>query len=241
MTPSNDKDVAVILAGGSGTRMKGEKALKTFLALGTQSILQRTLNVFHRSGAVAALWVVLPRGRLGEFRPEIEKYGFGAFVRMIEGGRFRQESAYLALKDIERSGGAGTVILHDAVRPFVTPQLIRESISLARTHGAVETAVPVVDTLVEVENGMIRNIPDRSRFYRVQTPQAFDFALILEAHEAALNDGVFDATDDARLVMRLGRRVAIQQGYYENIKITTRADYALAKLFERQTSSGKAP
>ena len=220
--------VASVLAGGSGSRM-GVKTLKQFLSLGKKTIIQTSIQAFKNSGLVDHVVVALPGGTLPLYEKEIRSYRFGKFVSVIEGGLTRQESSYATLQYIEKLGGAEIVLIHDAARPFVTRDMIKKSVELARKHGASEVAAPSVDTLIESDGMFIRAVLDRSRIYRVQTPQTFRFDLILKAHRKALAEGCFSATDDAQLILKMGKKVAIVEGSQENLKITTPVDYEVAK------------
>ena len=222
------KVVAAVLAGGSGSRM-GIKTLKQFLSLGKKTIIQTSIQAFKSSGLVDHIVVALPRGTLPHYEKEIRSYRFGKFVSVIEGGLTRQESSYSTLQYIEKLGGTEIVLIHDAARPFVTKVMIEQSIELARRHGASEVAAPSVDTLIESDGTFIRSILDRSRIFRVQTPQTFQFNLILKAHQKALSENCFSATDDAQLILKMGRKVALVEGSQENLKITTPVDYEVAK------------
>ncbi len=222
------KVVAAVLAGGSGSRM-GVKTLKQFLSLGNKTIIQTSIQAFKNSDLVDHVVVALPRGTLPLYEKEIRSYRFGKFVSVIEGGLTRQESSYCTLQHIEKLGGAEIVLIHDAARPFVSKKMIEQSIDLARRHGASEVAAPSVDTLIESDGIFIKSVLDRSRIYRVQTPQTFKFDLILKAHRKALAAACFSATDDAQLILKMGKKVAIVEGSQENLKITTPVDYEVAK------------
>ena len=220
--------VAAVLAGGSGSRM-GVKTLKQFLLLGKKTIIQTSIQAFKNSGLVDHVVVALPRGTLALYEKEIRSYRFGKFVSVIEGGLTRQESSYSTLQHIEKAGGAEIVLIHDAARPFVSRTMIQDSIDFARKYGASEVAAPSVDTLIESDGTFIKSVLDRSRIYRVQTPQTFQFDLILDAHRKALAQGCYSATDDAQLILKMGKKVAIVEGAQENLKITTPVDYEVAK------------
>ena len=125
------------------------------------------------------------------------------------------------------------MVIHDGVRPFVTSDQIMASIRDCQTHRAVTVAVPVKDTIAVAQNGVILRTPSRESLWAIQTPQTFRLDLILKAHEQARSEGI-RATDDAALVQRLGHPVHIMQGAYENIKITTPEDLALAEILFAQ-------
>jgi 2-C-methyl-D-erythritol 4-phosphate cytidylyltransferase len=119
-------------------------------------------------------------------------------------------------------------MIHDAARPFVTGTMLENGLRAAHTHGAAIAAVPVKDTIKQVRDGIIQETLDRSHLWTVQTPQVFAFPLIHNAHHTEL--ATQDVTDDATLLERLGHKVAIFEGSYANIKITTQEDLLLAEL-----------
>jgi len=146
----------------------------------------------------------------------------------VPGGRERQESVWLALQAVPPS--ASLVVVHDAVRPFITPLVVRRVIREARRHGASTCGLPVAETVKQVRDGLVQATVEREGLWLVQTPQAFHRRLLWEAHEKARNDG-FSGTDDAVLVERLGVPVRMVLGLPENFKITTPADLARARAF----------
>ena len=128
------------------------------------------------------------------------------------------------------SFNAGDVILfHDAVRPFVSQETISGVIHEAREHGAAGTYIPAVDTIAEIESGIVTSIPPRENLYYAQTPQGFRYRIIRDAHEKALKNGVSHATDDVSLVIDAGYEVRMVMGSNLNFKITTKDDYLMAR------------
>jgi 2-C-methyl-D-erythritol 4-phosphate cytidylyltransferase len=147
-------------------------------------------------------------------------------VEVVEGGTTRQESVWRALQ--AAPADAPIVLVHDAVRPFITPQLIDAIRTAADAHGAVLCALPIVETVKRVVDGVVESTLDRSTLWAVQTPQGFRAPLLREAHEKAIRDGIV-GTDDAMLVERLGHAVRVVPGLAENVKITTPADLRAAR------------
>jgi 2-C-methyl-D-erythritol 4-phosphate cytidylyltransferase len=123
------------------------------------------------------------------------------------------------------------------VRPFFPPDLIPRVVATALRVGACLVGVPVKDTIKEVEDSLVLGTPDRHRLWQAQTPQAFRFALIRDAHERAVRDG-FRCTDDASLIEHFGHPVAMLEGSYRNIKITTPEDLILAAAFLKAPANG---
>ena len=219
--------IAVIPAAGIGKRMCADVA-KQYLQIGGEPILAHTLRAFDRCAAIDEIIVVVPETDLDFCLEEIvEKYEIAKVSKAVAGGERRQDSVYNGLMAIE--DGCEIVLVHDGARPFVTEQMIVESIEKARKNGAACTAVLVKDTIKSVDqDGLISETLPRETLYAAQTPQTFSFALLLAAHEQALLTGA-DVTDDSSMVEALGRPVAIVQGAYENIKITTPSDLAVAE------------
>ena len=129
------------------------------------------------------------------------------------------------------------VVIHDGVRPLITPALLRESIAVAGTNDGALVAVAAKDTIKVVRDGLVVDTPDRETLWQAQTPQAFRFGIIYAAHQAAEQDG-FIGTDDASLVERHGGAVRIVRGDYRNIKITTPEDLVLAESFLAGATKG---
>jgi 2-C-methyl-D-erythritol 4-phosphate cytidylyltransferase len=123
--------------------------------------------------------------------------------------------------------------VHDAARPFVTPEEIRSVIERAANTGAALMAIPATDTIKQVKSGRVKRTLDRKRIYQAQTPQAFKYSIIREAYERAYADG-FTATDDSQLVERIGHRVSIVEGSSINVKITRPFDLKLAEVIQAE-------
>ncbi len=223
------KVTVLIPAAGTGSRM-GAAVNKQYLSLADRPILAHTLSLFDRHPAVNRIVVISPREEIPFCRTEVvERYRFEKVRELVEGGAERQDSVRNGLA---ACGAApeDIVLIHDGVRPLFPADRIDEVIDSARRVGGCVVGVPVKDTIKQVEGGMIRQTPDRRSLWLAQTPQAFSFAIIRSAHEQALQDG-FRGTDDASLVERLGHPVAMVEGSYRNIKITTPEDLLVAQAF----------
>jgi len=146
------------------------------------------------------------------------------------GGKNRQESVAKGLAAIEKLGLLpDVVVVHDGVRPFVDPKLIDKSVRIAANFGGALVAVPVTDTIkVITDDGFIRQTPDRRWLFSAQTPQAFQYHTLVDAHRKAEADG-FVGTDDCQLVERVGGQIVIVEGDERNIKITTPHDLLVAR------------
>jgi 2-C-methyl-D-erythritol 4-phosphate cytidylyltransferase len=226
------KVVAVIAAAGLGRRMQ-EKIPKTYLRLGGKPILVHTLRVFEAVPEVHEVMAVVHPDDL-EFCQEevVEAYTFKKLLRLVPGGKERQDSVYNALKVLEKEVGELELILvHDGVRPFVTPEQVSQVILAARRHGGAVLGVPCQDTLKRVnDKGEVIATVERRDLWQIQTPQAFQAALLTRAYREAMIRG-FYATDEAGLVEALGYPVVVVPGSPLNLKITTPDDLKLAEAW----------
>jgi 2-C-methyl-D-erythritol 4-phosphate cytidylyltransferase len=238
------KVVVIIPAAGLGTRMasaastKGKKpaASKQFTELAGTPILIHTLRKFAASTDVAEICIALRANEIDGFRARLEKEGKDVLkkkVHLVEGGEHRQQSVANAMAAISAAPD-DIVLVHDAVRPFVTAEIIHDVIEAARKYGAAIAGVPAVDTIKEVqrtaEGAVITATIPRERVVMAQTPQGFRHDVLKKAFDEAAADG-FMGTDEASLVERSGHEVAVVMGSARNIKITTPADLELAEFY----------
>lgn len=222
---------AVILASGSGRRINREIP-KQFLELSGSPLIIHTLKPFEENGKIDEIIVVTREDYIDRTWELIKRYRLAKVKKTVRGGKTRQESSK---KGIDSCGDETKfVLIHDAVRPLVTNNLLNRLLRALNRHDAVVPVIPSPDTIVETDRkGLIKKVPDRSTLWRVQTPQAFDYQLIKQAHEKALEDGVSNSTDDSSLVSRIGQPVQTIKGDEKNIKITYPADFQIArKMFE---------
>jgi 2-C-methyl-D-erythritol 4-phosphate cytidylyltransferase len=219
--------VAVVPAGGTGKRM-GAGAPKQFLLLGGVPLMLHSLRVLERAPSVTEVVLVVPKQERARALTEVvERYGLKKVLKVVPGGATRQESVHHGLNEVDED--VEIVVVHDAVRPFVTEDLIERSIEAARKHVGAIVAVPMKDTPKQVgADRLIQRTLDRTELWLAQTPQTFRRALIVEAYRKAEVAHVH-GTDDAALVERLGHKVAIVEGSWENIKVTTPEDLVLAE------------
>jgi 2-C-methyl-D-erythritol 4-phosphate cytidylyltransferase len=222
---------ALIPAAGSGRRMGGPLP-KPFLRLGAREILACTLEVFETCAAIGEIWVIAaPEYHAFCQQQIIEPYGFRKVKGVVAGGATRQESVWQGLQHVERR--VELVVIHDAVRPFLTAALLQETLRCAARHGAAIAAVPVKDTLKRVsETGEVEATVPRERLWRVQTPQAFQQHLLQAAFRHAWTHAI-EATDEAGLLEACGQRVKIVPGDENNIKITTPDDLRFSETVWR--------
>ncbi len=233
------KVVVIIPAAGLGTRMAppspGKGKTKQFAELNGTPVLIHTLRKFAASPAVSEIYIALRGGELSEFRNRLnqEKDILRKRIELVEGGEHRQHSVANALARIEASPD-DVVLVHDAVRPFVTDEIIEDVIDAAQKYGAAIAGMPAVDTVKQVDRtsdgAVINTTIPRERVVMAQTPQGFRYEILKKAFDEAAADG-FMGTDEASLIERSGGQVAVVMGSPRNIKITTPSDMALAEFF----------
>jgi 2-C-methyl-D-erythritol 4-phosphate cytidylyltransferase len=241
------KVVVIIPAAGLGTRMapvpvgaKGKQRKappsKQFTELGGTPILIHTLRKFAAVDAVSEVWIALRESEIAGFRAQLDREAKNVIrkkVELVVGGEHRQQSVENTLQSIAAAAD-DIVLVHDAVRPLVTRQIIQEVIEAAKKYGAAIAGLPAVDTVKQVERtaegALIKATIPRAGIVMAQTPQGFRYAVIKKAFDEASADG-FLGTDEASLVERSGHDVAVVMGSPRNIKITTPADMELAEFY----------
>jgi 2-C-methyl-D-erythritol 4-phosphate cytidylyltransferase len=221
--------ISVVLpAAGQGTRMNCDKN-KQFLTLNDRPLLAHTINAFQENTRVNEIIIVARTGEIDFCRRKIvDKYKFDKVKKIIEGGSTRQQSVNNGLQAVAE--GSEFVLVHDGARPLVEEDLIEKVIDSVKQTKAVITAVPVKDTikLVTKEDQVVETL-DRSRLRAVQTPQAFATGLLSRAYRQALEQGI-TGTDSSSLVEKLtDKQVAVVEGSYENLKVTTPDDLKIAE------------
>lgn len=241
------KVFVIIPAAGLGTRMasgareKKPSASKQFAELQGQPILVRTLLKFTNNASISKVYVALRKAEIEPFRKRLEQETPEAVVKktvLLEGGEHRQQSVANALAQVSAAPD-DIILVHDAVRPFVTEEMIQSVIDAASKYEAAIAAVPAVDTVKQVERtadgALIKATIPREKVVMAQTPQGFRFDVLKKAFDEAAADG-FVGTDEASLVERSGQRVAVVMGSARNIKITTPADLELADFYLRNST-----
>ncbi|WP_270167845.1 2-C-methyl-D-erythritol 4-phosphate cytidylyltransferase [Paenibacillus sp. SYP-B4298] len=217
---------AVIVAAGKGKRM-GSAISKQYLPLAGKPILVHTLEAFERLNQVFEIALVVSEDDADYCRGLVQQHGLRKVRAVVAGGAERQDSVYRGLQALT----APWVMVHDGVRPLVSGVAVARCCEAAVQHGAAVLGVPVKDTIKQVNaEGVITGTPDRQGLWAIQTPQAFRREVLQEALERALAEG-FLGTDDAAAVERTGVAVAVAEGEYTNIKITTPEDLPLAELW----------
>lgn len=224
----------VILAGGIGSRMGGDKP-KQYLTVKDKPIIIYTIEKFFASPSLEKIIVLCPKQWVEHTKNLIEKHiaPAGDRVVVIEGGVTRNETIMNAISFIESEGNLNDdtiIVTHDSVRPFVTHRIIEENIKSAMEYGACDTVVPATDTIVEaLDNTVISSIPDRSKMYQGQTPQSFNALKLRNMYEALSDEEKDILTDAAKIFVIKGEKVALVQGETYNMKITYPYDLRVAK------------
>ena len=211
----------VIVAAGTGSRMN-MGINKQFIKLEGKEIIAYTIEKFYNNSNIEDIVVVVKEDESEFFKKEIlDKYNFKN-VKIAYGGKERQDSVYNGLKLLHEK--CDVVLIHDGARPFVSDKIIDKSIEEAKEHKAIVVGVPVKDTIKVIDNDKnIVDTPNRSVLWAVQTPQTFDYNILIDAYKDAFKNK-FYGTDDAMLVERIGYKVKMLEGSYNNIKITTQED-----------------
>jgi 2-C-methyl-D-erythritol 4-phosphate cytidylyltransferase len=238
------KVVVIIPAAGLGTRMlpagsgKAKSPSKQFTDLGGVPILLHTLRRFAASPRITEIFVALRKDEIPGFREQLQNEGKDILkkkLELVEGGEHRQNSVANALAAVA-AGADDVVLVHDAVRPFVTDAIIEDVIRGAEKFGAAIAGTPAVDTVKKVERtaegAVVTATIPREHVVLAQTPQGFKFRVLKSAFDEATADG-FIGTDEASLVERSGHEVAVVMGSPRNIKITSPGDMELAEFYLR--------
>ncbi|SCP99017.1 2-C-methyl-D-erythritol 4-phosphate cytidylyltransferase [Anaerobium acetethylicum] len=224
-----EKVVAIVLAAGQGTRMNSP-IQKQFLLVKGKPLVYYSLLEFQESDVDEIILVVSP-GCIESCRQDIvETYNFDKVVKIIEGGQERYNSVYNGIKAI---GSCAYLLIHDGARPFVDQEIIKRTIESVKEYRACVVGMPVKDT-IKIADGkeFIKETPDRSLLWQIQTPQAFEYSLVKDAYEKVLDLADINVTDDAMVVeAATDIKVKLIRGSYENIKITTPEDLKIAEVF----------
>lgn len=226
---------AIIAAAGAGRRMKTDRP-KQLLVLNGTAILIHTIRKFDACKAIDYVIVTAPRESVDEVRTLVSNAGFKKSVTVVEGGERRQDSVASGIEHLQSQ--TTLVAVHDAVRPFVSLTEIESVVQEAERRGAAILAVPIVDTVKQVEKEFIESTLTREHLVLAQTPQVFRTEILKEAFDRARKDEYY-GTDESSLVERLGHPVAIVRGSERNIKITRPSDLTLARVFLQEEQAAQ--
>ncbi len=221
----------VIVSAGKGSRMKSDLN-KQFLKIGNKEVIAHTIDKFYNNKNIDEIIIVIREDEKEFFQENIiNKYGYKN-IKIAFGGQERQDSVYNGLKEVDEK--SKIVLIHDGARPFVTNEIIKKSIECAKEYNCAIVGVPVKDTIKIVnEKNDVCDTPNRSTLWSIQTPQVFNYSLIMKAHKKAKDDEYY-GTDDSMLMEYLGYDVKVVEGSYNNIKITTPEDLKIAEEILRE-------
>ena len=221
---------AIVLAAGQGKRMKSEVP-KQFLELRGRPMLAHSLEVFQRSPLIQEIVLVTGQEDIPYCREKIvEAGGFTKVRAIVPGGQERYDSVYEGLRACGEA--CRWVFIHDGARPLVSEAILERAMAMVKERDACVVGMPVKDTIKVAVDHIIKETPQRSTLFAVQTPQLFDIALLRAALQSARAAHV-QITDDCSAVERLGKEIYLTEGSYENIKITTPADVLAAEAILR--------
>jgi len=234
------KNIAIILAGGVGSRL-GYSTPKQFFKVAGKLVIEHTIDIFERHDKINEIAIVINAGYVDEMEEIVLKNKWTKVKKILKGGAERYNSTMAAINAYKDENEAN-MIFHDAVRPLVSNNIINEVFDALETHDAVDVAVPATDTIIQVneEGNVITSIPKRKLLKRGQTPQAFKLSVITEAYRRALQDPNMASTDDCGTVINYMPEVPVYvvAGEESNMKLTYKEDtFLLDKLFQLRSTS----
>ena len=226
------KNIALIFAGGTGSRMSSASVPKQFLVISSKPVIIHTLEYFQLSEEISSICVVCLRDKIDYLNELLVRYGISKANIVIPGGATGQESIFLGLKAIHDSLGGedALVLIHDGVRPLINLKTISDCVACASEHGNAITVFGAIETIMTTDDkGNIAEVIDRKAAKLVRAPQCFKLSDIYSAHLKAQKDGYTEAIDSATLMRHYGSTLYTVDGPAENIKITTASDYYMAR------------
>ena len=229
-------NIALIVAAGSGSRMKNADRPKQFILVKDKPLMLYSVKAFQMHENIDAIVIVTNATSTEQVKDWCKEYQLDKVRLVVPGGFTRQESVYLglqAVKSISLDIDNDIVLIHDAARPLVDKNIISANIQACSQYGATCTAIKAKDTIARSANSQtINGVANRQELYQCQTPQAFKLSLIIQAHNQSKD--ISTATDDAQLVLALGKDVYLVDGSSLNFKITTDADLLLLNALLKQ-------
>lgn len=220
--------IAVIFAGGVGSRMHSKDTPKQFLKLHDKPIIVHTLELFQDSPKIDAIVVACVANYIGYMSELVRKYNLNKVQKIVPGGKSGQESIYNGLKAAEEVGDRDEdiVLIHDGVRPLITEKTIEDNIKNVEKHGSAITSVKAKETILLVDQDeAIADVPNRAQARLARAPQSFYLEDILAAHEKAISENKLDFIDSCSMMTHQGHKLYLVDGPQENIKITTPDDF----------------
>ena len=220
------RNIAIILAGGSGSRVGGTTPKQLLSLSDGRSILEHSVDAFESASVIDEIAIVMHPDFMDEAKRICETNTWRKVKKIIPGGTERWESSWHAILAYEELDNHAALWFHDAARPFVSQRILLDVAETLETHDAVTVAVPVTDTLYHVADSCVKNIPPRAEYMCAQTPQAFRYDVVFSAYVKALADENLMATDDAGIVRRYepSHKIRIVLGDESNRKITYKED-----------------
>lgn len=231
MESSAPRAIAVIFAGGTGSRMNGATMPKQFLELGGRPIIVHTLRHFQGHPEIGAIFIACLEPWIGALEGFVDRFGLDKVKRIVPGGATCQlsiaEGLEAAAKWIEDEAPAAdpVVLVHDGVRPLIDASTITRCIRSVEENGPTATVAPASETVIVTSNGQVDEVLDRSRCQLARAPQGFRFSELLAEHRRAREEGLTDFIDCVSLMSHYGHVISTVEGPPDNIKITTRRDF----------------
>ena len=231
------KNIAIILAGGSGSRF-GLDIPKQFAKLAGKTIIEHTIDIFENNSLIDEIAIVIKPQYKHKIEEIVLNNNYKKIKKILNGGEERKDSSLSAINAYTLEYEEVNLIFHDAVRPFVDDRIIDDCITHLKHYNAIDVAIPATDTIIKVKNNIIEEIPPRKEMMQGQTPQCFKLSTIKKAYELANKDKNFKPTDDCGVVKKYlpNEKIYVVKGSLKNIKITHPQDIFMAdKLFQLKT------
>lgn len=224
------RNVAVVLAGGKGSRM-GTDTPKQFFEINGKTVLEYSVEAFDSNPSIDEVVIVSHKDYIDKVKALVSKNNYKKVAHVLEGGKERYDSSLAAVR--KYAAEDVILILHDAARPLVSKRIINDVISTMKSAKACGVAIASTDTILVCNDGVLSSVPDRKTMYRAQTPQAFDIEVIRSAYEIGLKDPAFTATDDCGVVLKYRSDIPIRivDGEDSNLKVTYRDDLKMVELY----------
>lgn len=231
-------NIAIIFAGGVGSRMRTKGAPKQFLNLFGKPIIVHTVEKFEYNSSIDKIVIVMLEEYISFMNQLVKKYGLTKVARVVVGGKTGQESIYNGLKAANEISHDAIVLIHDGVRPIIENGLIEKNISSVKQYGSAISSVPCKETIIKISDlNAISEVVDRNTVWIARAPQSFYLKDILNAHEKAIMNNQTNVIDSCTLMSNYGFPCHYVETLSENIKITTPDDYYLAKaIIESQVN-----
>ena len=224
------RNVAVVLAGGKGSRMGGDTPKQFFIVKG-RTLLEYSVGAFDSNPLIDEIVIVSHKDYIKRVQELVRLGGFRKVAHILEGGKERYDSSLAAIRQYD--GEDVNLIFHDAARPLVSQRIIDDVVEALKHDRACGVAMPSVDTILVCENGYLQSVPDRNTMYRAQTPQGFDIKAIQQAYAIGLQDPAFTATDDCGILLKYCPEIPISiiRGDDANLKVTYHDDLHLLETY----------